>query len=116
LRRRTGDPTWAGFWVIGSIHEGRLNETADWVRPSLSWLLAPELAIDPDLLDRLRVGPLASHLDAYLKRIEQEGFLPSSVPMQMYAVARFSNWLQTSSTTLSTIRSQLQFTRDLLGP
>jgi site-specific recombinase XerD len=51
--------------------------------------------IDPDLLDRLRVGPLASYLDAYLKRIEQEGFLPSSVPMQMYAIARFSNWLRT---------------------
>ena len=51
--------------------------------------------IDPDLLDRLRVGPLASYLDAYLKRIEQEGFLPSSVPMQMYGIARFSNWLQT---------------------
>src|ERR1017187_2066663 len=51
--------------------------------------------IDPGLLDRLRVGPLAPHLDAYLKRIEQEGFLPSSVPMQMYAIARFSNWLQT---------------------
>jgi site-specific recombinase XerD len=51
--------------------------------------------IDPDLLDRLRVGPLASYLDAYLKRIEQEGFLPSSVPMQMYAIARFSNWLST---------------------
>ena len=51
--------------------------------------------IDPNLLDRLRVGPLASYLDAYLKLIEQEGFLPSSVPMQMYAIARFSNWLQT---------------------
>jgi hypothetical protein len=50
--------------------------------------------IDPDLLDRLRVGPLAFYLDAYLKRIEQEGFLPSSVPMQMYGIARFSNWLQ----------------------
>jgi len=50
--------------------------------------------IDPDLLERLRVGPLASHLDAYLKHIEQEGFLPSSVPMQMYAIARFSNWLR----------------------
>jgi site-specific recombinase XerD len=49
--------------------------------------------IDPDLLDRLRVGPLASCLDSYLKRIELEGFLPSSVPMQMYAIARFSNWL-----------------------
>jgi site-specific recombinase XerD len=52
--------------------------------------------VDPDLLDRLRVGPLASYLDAYLKRIEQEGFLPSSVPMQLYAIARFSNWLHMS--------------------
>jgi site-specific recombinase XerD len=51
--------------------------------------------VDPDLLNRLRVGPLASYLDAYLGRIDQEGFLPSSVPMQMYAIARFSNWLQT---------------------
>jgi site-specific recombinase XerD len=49
--------------------------------------------IDPSLLDRLRVGPLASYLDTYLERIEQAGFLPSSVPMQMYAIARFSNWL-----------------------
>ena len=49
--------------------------------------------IDPDLLARLRVGPLASYLDAYLKHIEHKGFLPSSVPMQMYAIARFSNWL-----------------------
>jgi hypothetical protein len=49
--------------------------------------------IDPDLLDRLRVGPLASCLDSYLKRIELEGFSPSSVPMQMYAIGRFSNWL-----------------------
>jgi hypothetical protein len=49
--------------------------------------------VDPNLLQRLRVGPLAPHLDTYLKHIEQEGFLPSSVPMQMYAIARFSNWL-----------------------
>jgi site-specific recombinase XerD len=49
--------------------------------------------IDPNLLERLRVGPLAPYLDLYLKRIEQEGFLPSSVPMQMYAIARFSEWL-----------------------
>jgi site-specific recombinase XerD len=50
--------------------------------------------VDPDLLGRLRVGPLATYLDAYLLRIEQEGFMPSSVPMQLYAIARFSNWLQ----------------------
>jgi site-specific recombinase XerD len=49
--------------------------------------------IASDLLGRLRVGPLAPYLDHYLKRIEQEGFLPSSVPMQMYAIARFSKWL-----------------------
>jgi site-specific recombinase XerD len=49
--------------------------------------------IDPNLLDRLRVGPLACYLDTYLERIEQSGFLPSSVPMQMYAIARFSKWL-----------------------
>lgn len=54
-----------------------------------------QTSIDPNLLDRLRVGPLAPYLDSYLKRIEQEGFLPSSVSMQMYAIARFSNWLQT---------------------
>ena len=34
--------------------------------------------IDPNLLQRLRVGPLAPYLDAYLKHIEQEGFSPSS--------------------------------------
>jgi site-specific recombinase XerD len=49
--------------------------------------------VDPNLLQRLRVGPLAPYLDGYLKQIEQEGFLPSSAPMQMYAIARFSNWL-----------------------
>jgi site-specific recombinase XerC len=40
------------------------------------------------------VGPLAPHFDAYLKQLEQEGFLPSSVRMQMYAIARFSKWLE----------------------
>jgi hypothetical protein len=29
-----------------------------------------------------------SHFDAYLKHIEHEGFLPSSVPMQVYASRR----------------------------
>ena len=49
--------------------------------------------IDPSLLDRLRVGPLTAYLDTYLERIQHAGFSPSSVPMQMYAIARFSNWL-----------------------
>lgn len=50
--------------------------------------------IDSKLLERLRVGPLAPYLDVYLGRIEQDGFLPSSVPCQGYAIARFSRWLQ----------------------
>lgn len=49
--------------------------------------------IDSKLLQRLRIGPLASYLDTYLEQIERESFLPSSVPMQMYAIARFSKWL-----------------------
>ena len=57
--------------------------------------------VDPNLLERLRVGPLAPYLDTYLKHIEQEGFLPSSVPMQMYAIARFSNWLHDRATRLA---------------
>jgi hypothetical protein len=50
--------------------------------------------VDSKLLERLRVGPLAPYLDLYLRRIEQDGFLPSSVPCQLYAIARFSKWLQ----------------------
>src|SRR5260370_36352006 len=50
--------------------------------------------IDSKLLERLRVGPLVPYLDIYLRRIEQDGFLPSSVPCQGYAIAKFSKWLQ----------------------
>jgi hypothetical protein len=41
--------------------------------------------------------PLTS---TYLKCIEQVGFLPSSVPVQMHAIARFSNWLGTGQVDL----------------
>lgn len=50
--------------------------------------------MDSKLLERLRVGPLSPYLDIYLTRVEQEGFLPSSVPCQVYAIARFSRWLE----------------------
>ena len=50
--------------------------------------------IDSNLLERLRVGPLSPYLDVYLTRVEQEKFLPSSVPCQVYAIARFSRWLE----------------------
>jgi site-specific recombinase XerD len=59
--------------------------------------------IDSDLLARLRVGPLAFYLDAYLKHIEHQGFAPSSVPIQMYAIARFSRWLQTQQLDLQQV-------------
>ena len=59
--------------------------------------------IDPNLLDRLRVGPLAAYLDTYLKRIDHAGFLPSSAPIQMYAIARFSNWLDSRQVNLRLI-------------
>jgi site-specific recombinase XerD len=50
--------------------------------------------IDSHLLERLRVGPLAPYLDVYLTRIEQDGFMPSSVPSQVYTIARLSRWLE----------------------
>jgi len=50
--------------------------------------------IDLKLLARLRVGPLAQYFDPYLARLEEEGFSPSSVPCQAYAITRFSKWLQ----------------------
>ena len=59
--------------------------------------------IDSKLLERLRVGPLAPYLDVYLTRIEQDGFLPSSVPCQLYAIARFSKWLQQGGVPLEDI-------------
>lgn len=49
--------------------------------------------IDPKLLKRVSVGPVAPHIDAYLARIDEDGFAPSSVPCQAYAIARFSRWL-----------------------
>jgi hypothetical protein len=63
--------------------------------------------IDSKLLERLRVGPLAPYLNVYLRRIEQDGFLPSSVPCQAYAIAKFSRWLQQEAI-------QLEFLDDII--
>jgi len=38
-------------------------------------------------------GHWPPYLSVYLARIEQDGYLPSSVPCQAYAIARFSRWL-----------------------
>ncbi|MGH9627329.1 MAG: site-specific integrase [Bryobacteraceae bacterium] len=50
--------------------------------------------LDPKLLQRVRVGPLAPYLDIYLARLRRDGFMASSVPCQAYAIARFSRWLE----------------------
>ena len=60
--------------------------------------------IDPKLLERLRVGPLAQYLDVYLARIDRDGFVPSSLPCQAYAIARFSRWLQKQCIQLEDLR------------
>jgi len=77
-----GGKTEAGKWfgIVGVRHAGEMDTF-----------------IDPNLLRRLRVGSLAAHLDAYLKPIQQEGFLPTSAPKQMYAIARFSKWISDRS-------------------
>jgi hypothetical protein len=69
--------------------------------------------IDSKLLERLRVGPLLPYLDIYLTRVEQEGFLPSSVPCQVYAIARFSRWLERMNVPLEDLDES--GVRDFLG-
>jgi len=43
--------------------------------------------IDPNLLQRLRVGPLAPYLEAYLKHIEQEGYYDSTIRPKVSAIS-----------------------------
>src|ERR1035437_6678678 len=69
--------------------------------------------IDSKLLKRLQVGPLSPYLDIYLSRVEQEGFLPSSVPCQVYAIARFSRWLDRMNVPLEDLNES--GVRDFLG-
>ena len=69
--------------------------------------------IDSKLLERLRVGPLSPFLDIYLTRVGQEGFLPSSVPCQVYAIARFSRWLERMNVPLEDLDES--GVRDFLG-
>ena len=69
--------------------------------------------IDSKLLERLHVGPLSPYLDIYLTRVEQEGFLPSSVPCQVYAIARFSRWLERMNVPLEDLDES--GVRDFLG-
>jgi hypothetical protein len=68
---------------------------------------------DSKLLERLRVGPLSPYLDIYLARVEQEGFLPSSVPCQLYGIARFSRWLERMNVPLENLDET--GVRDFLG-
>jgi site-specific recombinase XerD len=69
--------------------------------------------IDSKLFERLHVGPLSPYLDIYLTRVEQEGFLPSSVPCQAYAIARFSRWLERMDVSLESLNES--GVQDFLG-
>ena len=49
--------------------------------------------LDPDLIERLRIGPLAQHLDAYLRLLEQQGYSSVSARGQLRVIALFSGSL-----------------------
>jgi site-specific recombinase XerD len=59
------------------------------------------------LLERLRVGPLAPYFDIYIAGLHRDGFMPSSVPCQAYAIARFSRWLDQRHCTISDLDDSL---------
>jgi len=49
--------------------------------------------IDQTGIQRFRVGPLASCVDAYLARAEQESFSAFTVVEHLRVIRRFSIWL-----------------------
>lgn len=49
--------------------------------------------LDPDFIECFRIGPLAQHLDAYVRLLEQQGYSKVSAREQLRAVARLSEWL-----------------------
>jgi site-specific recombinase XerD len=69
--------------------------------------LGMQSLLDPKLLERLRVGPLAPYFDIYLAGLQRDGFMPSSVPCQAYAIARFSRWLDQRHCTISDLDDSL---------
>jgi site-specific recombinase XerD len=53
-----------------------------------------ESFLDPDFIERFRVGPLAPHLDAYVRLLERQGYSKVSAREQLRAIGRFSEWLR----------------------
>jgi site-specific recombinase XerD len=53
-----------------------------------------ELFILPSTIERLRQGPLEEYLDAYAAVVAEQGFAPSSIRIQISAIADLSRWLQ----------------------
>ncbi len=53
-----------------------------------------QLFILPITIERLRQGPLATYLDAYVAVQLQQGYRPKSIARQIVAVSEFSRWLQ----------------------
>ena len=54
-----------------------------------------ESLLDPDFIERFRIGPLAPHLDAYIGLLERQGYSKVSAGEQLRAISRFSEWLGT---------------------
>lgn len=49
--------------------------------------------LDPDFIERFRVGPLAPYLDAYVRLLQQQGYSKVSARAHLQAIRRFSKWL-----------------------
>lgn len=52
--------------------------------------------LDPDFIERFRIGPLAPHLGTYVRLLEEQGYSEVSAREQLRAIARFSEWLGTA--------------------
>lgn len=48
----------------------------------------------PSTIERLRQGPLSSHLDGYAATLTQQGYARHSMRIQVVVIADFSRWLQ----------------------
>ena len=49
--------------------------------------------LDPDFIERFRVGPVAPYLNAYVRLLQQQGYSKVSARAQLQAIRRFSKWL-----------------------
>ncbi len=79
-RRYAGGPDYAEWVRPSSASDFLRPDRYGIIRHSTRHAYGMQSIIDPKLLTRLRVGPLAQYFDVYLTRVQQDGFLSSSVP------------------------------------